>query len=272
MGNEVEFFLKQDEYDENGFGVGCAWVNDECVLCLFNKNTNEIIKIIPEKYQQTPICVYPFCGGLSEGLIMVSEMGEIELQYYHHMHGCAGLWGWLDLNMNVVIKPKYLYALNFCNGRAIVCKGEWSVKNENEKEEYWCENEQWGVIDCAEREIVPCRFDEINKIDETEEYYLVHEGGWENGTYAVYGVKEKAIVFALDFDFDMGYMFNQCFVIDDRIFVFNSHISGEEKDIIDAYDLMEKRWIVQGGELEGREFNGQTRSVIYKDGKEIIVF
>ena len=203
---------------------------------------------------------------------MVSEMGEIELQYYHHMHGCAGLWGWLDLNMNVVIKQKYLYALNFCNGRAIVCKGEWSVKNEDGEDLYWCENEQWGIIDREENEIVPCRFDELYPISNTDRFFFVHEGGWKNGKYAIFDVQKKEVILVLDFYFDMGYMFNECFIMDDRILVFDDHLAGEEKDLVYAYDLVDKKWIAYGDEVAGREYNGETRSVVYKDGKEIIVF
>ena len=102
--------------------------------------------------------------------------------------------------------------------------------------------------------------------------YFVHEGGWENGHYAIYDVKENAIILVLDFDFDMGYMFNECTVTDDNILVFDEHVPGEEKDLIYAYDLVGKAWIAHGDELTGRTLNGETRSVVHKDGKDIIIF
>ena len=128
------------------------------------------------------------------------------------------------------------------------------------------------MIDRHENEIVPCRFDEIFEIGGTDRLYFVHEGGWENGHYAVYDINEKAIILVLDFDFDMGYMFNECAVIDDHILVFDEHVPGEEKDLIYAYDLVGKTWIIHGDELTGRTLNGETRSVVQRNGKDIIVF
>ena len=89
---------------------------------------------------------------------------------------------------------------------------------------------------------------------------------------AIYDVKENAIILVLDFDFDMGYMFNECTVTDDNILVFDEHVPGEEKDLIYAYDLVGKAWIAHGDELTGRTLNGETRSVVHKDGKDIIIF
>lgn len=266
-------FVRQSDYDETGFAVGhISNLDPKNPDYLLDKNTMTAT-VIPEKYQQTPVGIYPFYGGCSEGLVMVSEMGEVDLQYHHNRGPCAGLWGWLDTNLNVVIEPKYVYAMNFWNGRAMVCKGEWSTKTtEDGKEQYWCENEQWGVIDRNENEIVPCRFDEIYEIDDTDRLYFVHEGGWENGHYAIYDIKENAIILVLDFDFDMGYMFNECTVTDDNILVFDEHVPGEEKDLIYAYDLVGKAWIAHGDELTGRTLNGETRSVVHKDGKDIIIF
>ena len=266
-------FVRQSDYDETGFAVGhISNLDPQNPDYLFDKNTMTAT-VIPEKYQQTPVGIYPFYGGCSEGLVMVSEMGEVDLQYHHNRGPCAGLWGWLDTNLNVVIEPKYVYAMNFWNGRAMVCKGEWSTKTtEDGKAQYWCENEQWGVIDRNENEIVPCRFDEIYEIDDTDRLYFVHEGGWENGHYAIYDVKENDIILVLDFDFDMGYMFNECTVTDDNILVFDEHVPGEEKDLIYAYDLVGKAWIAHGDELTGRTLNGETRSVVHKDGKDIIIF
>jgi hypothetical protein len=266
-------FVRQSDYDETGFAVGhISNLDPQNPDYLFDKNTMTAT-VIPEKYQQTPVGIYPFYGGCSEGLVMVSEMGEVDLQYHHNRGPCAGLWGWLDTNLNVIIEPKYVYAMNFWNGRAMVCKGEWSTKTtEDGKAQYWCENEQWGVIDRNENEIVPCRFDEIYEIDDTDRLYFVHEGGWENGHYAIYDVKENAIILVLDFDFDMGYMFNECTVTDDNILVFDEHVPGEEKDLIYAYDLVGKAWIAHGDELTGRTLNGETRSVVHKDGKDIIIF
>lgn len=269
----MDAFIRQSNYDQSGFAVGhISHLDPQNPNYLLDQNTMTATTI-PAKYQQTPIGIYPFYGGCSEGLVMVSEMGEVDLQYHHNRGSCAGLWGWLDTDLNVVIEPKYVYAMNFRDGRAMVCKGEWSTKTvEDGKEQYWCENEQWGIIDRNENEIVPCRFDEIYEIDNTDRLYFVHEGGWENGHDAIYDVKENTIILVLDFDFDMGYMFNKCIVTDDDFLVFDEHVPGKEKDLIYVYDLIEKAWIAYGCELTGRTLNGETRSVVHKDGKDIIIF
>ncbi len=266
-------FVRQDDYDESGFAVGyIPHLDPQNPDYLLDKNTMTAT-VIPEKYQQTPVGIYPFYGGVSEGLVMVSEMGELDLQYHHNRSSCAGLWGWLDTNLNVVIEPKYVYAMNFYYGRAMVCKGDWStVTNKEGEEQYWCDNEQWGVIDRNENEIVPCRFDEVYEIECTDRLYFVHEGGWDDGHYAVYDVEEGAVILVLDFDFDMGYMFNECTVTGDNVLVFDEHVPGEEKDLIYAYDLIGRTWIAHGDELTGRTLNGETRSVVNKDGKDIIIF
>ena len=265
--------VMQMDYDEDGFGVGYIHnLDPKNPNYLLDSNTMTAV-VIPDEYQETPIGVYPFYGGYSEGLIMVSKFGELDLQYHHNRGPCAGLWGWLDRDFNIAIEPKYVYAMNFVNGRAIVCKGDWDVKTTKDgKEQYWCDNEQWGVIDQNENEIVPCRFDELYEIDNTDRLYFVHEGGWENGHYAVFDTKTKEVILVLDFDFDIGYMFNECFVADGDILVFDEHLPGEEKDLIYAYDLINKQYIAHGEPLEGRTYNGETKSVVNKDGKDIIIF
>lgn len=62
-------------------------------------------------------------------------------------------------------------------------------------------------------------------------------------------------------------MFNECFVADGDILVFDEHLPGEEKDLIYAYDLINKQYIAHGEPLEGRTYNGETKSVVNKDGK-----
>lgn len=270
MGN---VHITQADYDEEGLAVGRIFdLNPQNPYYLLDKNTKTAVAL-PEEYQETPVGIYPFYGGCSEGLVMVSKSGNIELQYHHNYWPCAGLWGWLDKNLDIVIEPKYVYATNFVNGRAIVCKGDWDIQvDENGEELYWCNNEQWGVIDRFENEIVPCRFDEVHEIANTDRLYFVHEGGWDSGHYAVFDSEKEEFILELDFDFDISYMFNDCFVTDDNLLVFDEHLPGEEKDLIYIYDLVNKCYIKHGEPLEGRTLNGETKCVINKDGEEIIVF
>lgn len=262
--------IMQFDYQDDGFGVG--YIHDldpKNPYYLLDKNTMTATEI-PMEYNNTPIGILPFYGGYSEGLIMVSTMGELDLQYHHNFRGCAGMWGWLDREMNVVIEPQFIYALNFTDGQAIVCKGTW---DKNEKGQYWCEKEQWGIIDTLGKEIVPCKFDELYRIDETDRFCFVHEGGWENGYYAVFDSTEQKIILKLDFDFDMGYMFNECFLTEKNVLVFMDHQPGEEKDFVYAYDLTNKKYLAYKQEYRERTYNGKTKVVVTaKNGEEITVF
>ncbi len=260
------------EFDEDGYATGHSDIVDpRTPLYLFDDN-KKIARPIPAQYQNTPINLYPFCGGYSEGRIMVSTMGELDLQYHHNFFPCAGMWGWLDLDFNPVIQPQYVYALNFVGGRAMVCKGDWSVSESRGRQQYWCSNEAWGVIDRSGDTVVPCCFDELYDIDGTEKLFLVHEGGWDNGHYAVYSVDEQQIVLVLDFEFDRGYMFNECFVTEQGVLVFVDHQPGEGLDLVYAYDLAGKEYVAYKEELRVRTLNGKDRVVINKDGSDIILF
>lgn len=253
--------------DSGNNGIGCGSVNNDGHLYFIDKNKQEAYRL-PDKYKDTPIILYHPCGGYQEGLIMVSLLGEINLQYHHTFMDTAGMWGWIDLDGNEVIPPQYIYAMSFFNGRAIVCKGEWSV---DEQGRYWSEEENWGIIDKTGREIVPFMFDEIFDVEDTDRFILCHKGGWENGNYCVFDIERGEILVDLDFEFDNGYMFNECFY-DDGCIVFDEHMPGEEMDYIYVYSIEDKRWIAYHEEYEEREFNGETKIVVNKDGEDIIVF
>ena len=240
-------------------------------LYLFDRE-KRIAKTLPAQYQDTPIVCYPFCGGYSEGLLMVSTMGEVPLAYYHDRSGCAGMWGWLDTDLHTVIAPQYVFALNFQNGKAIVCKGEWCTTEKNGSLQYWCEQEAWGVIDPSGQEIIPCQFDALYEIEGSERLYLVHSGGWENGHSQIYDITEHRIILELDFPFDIVYIFNECFVTDDDILVFLTHLPGKGEDVLYAYDLQEKKYTIYAESYTERTFNGQSKVTVNVDGQEIILF
>ena len=268
----TEIFIKQENDDNEPCAVGYIHDLDPSNPVYLLDKEKKIAKTIPAQYQQTPVFCYPFCGGYSEGLLMVSTMSELDLQYHHNRHACAGMWGWLDADFKTVIEPKYVYAMNFWNGRAIVCKGEWSTVEKDGRLQYWCENEGWGVIDQQEKELVPCRFDELYEIDGTNRLYFVHEGGWKEGHYAIYDVQEQQVILELNFNFDMGYMFNECFVADGDILVFMDHLPGKGEDLIYAYDLHGKKYVAYAESYTERTLNGESKVVVNKDGQDIIVF
>lgn len=263
--------IKDNDYvfirDGGKNGIGCGSLNNDGQLYFINQPEGVALQL-PEKYKNTPIIIYHPCGGYQEGLIMVSLLGEIDLQYHHTFYDTAGIWGWIDLEGNEVIPPQYVFAMSFFNGRAIVCKGDWNIDGNGH---YWCENEQWGIIDKTGKEILPCRFDEIFDIENTDRFILCHEGGWQNGHNCIFDIETGNVILTMDFDFDNGYMFNECFYSDGCIF-FDEHQPGEEVDYIYAYSVEDKKWIAYHEKYEQRELNGHTKMVVNKDGKDIIIF
>ena len=82
------------------------------------------------------------------------------------------------------------------------------------------------------------------------------------------------MILKLDFDFDIGYMFNECFVTDKNVLVFDEHLPGEGKDVVSAYDLNNGKYFVYREEVEGRTYNGETTLTVKNEqtGMDIIVF
>ena len=83
---EMIIHVMQMDYAEDGFGVGYIHDLDPANPYYLLDSNTMTATVIPDEYQQTPVGVYPFYGGYSEGLVMVSEFGELDLQY-HHNHG-----------------------------------------------------------------------------------------------------------------------------------------------------------------------------------------
>ncbi len=257
-----DVYILDDGIDD---GIGCGSINNDGNLYFIDVKKHEALKL-PEKYKHTPIVLDHTCGGYQEGLIMVSLLGNIDLQYHHTFSDNAGMWGWIDLNGNEVIPPQYIFATSFYNGRATVCRGSWNIDEHNC---YWSDVEQWGIIEKTGKEIVPYIFDIIFYIEGTDRFILCHTGGWENGNNCIYDVKNQKVLVKLDFD--NGYMFNECFYSDGCIF-FDKHMPNEEIDYIYVYSLIKQKWIVYNEKFKGRELDGQTKIVINKDGGDIILF
>lgn len=258
-------FCKQDGFFDH---LAVCRIDASEDLYLVNDETLTARRL-PDAYQKTPIVLYRHCGGYRHGLIMVSRMGGVELRYQHNFYDCAGMWGWIDTEFVTVIEPQYVYAENFFHGRANVCKGEWTVDEGNR---YWCERERWGVIDLSGAEIVPCRYDELRSVDNTDRLFLVHKGGWKDGCYCVYDAEAEEEILDLDFDFDCGYMFNSCFMMGDDLLVFTDHIPGGGKDLIYVYDLSAGAYLCHARAYTERTLNGQRKVVVHRGGRDIIVF
>ena len=283
-----QFFL-YDKYSEDDV-IGIGTLNGGGDLFLIDTQEMTAARL-PEQYQKTRIFYYPEVGGYKDGLIMVSLLGEIDLQYHHVYHGSAGLWGWIDTDFNVIIPPEFPFAFHFSRGKALVCKGEWGMKPLMSQHEdlpemsdeyyqrlddkvhtYWCDDERWGVIDTQGNELVPCRFNELTPITGSNTLYLAHTGSWSVCNYCVFDEASQAEILRLDFDFDMGYMFNELFVTPENLLVFVEHQSGKGKDFIWVYDLAEHKYIAYHKVYKERTYMGRKKVIVQKDGRDIVVF
>ena len=129
---------------------------------------------------------YAVISDNSEGLFRVSDldMGS-DLAFISDYDDYAGIWGYVDINGKEIVSPQYIYAFDFENGRALVCKGKWTKdkkwNNECNTGKYWREEELWGMIDKNGNEIIPCQFDEIKyfTFNNNTPYLQAHYGGWE---------------------------------------------------------------------------------------------
>ena len=119
---------------------------------------------------------------MSNGRCRVSTMkitGWADLAYYSDNEHYAGLWGFIDELGKEIIEPQYIYAMDFEDGLAVVCKGEWKETNGK----YWNNGELWGVIDINGKEVIPCQYDEIDFLMMLPAYskYILAAGNLADG-------------------------------------------------------------------------------------------
>lgn len=169
----------------DGFKNGRATVKRDGKRYYIDKSGKEIeiAAHLVRKYQDV--------GELCEGLCRVStlKLGFMDLAYHSDYSEIAGTWGYVDESGNEVIPPQYIYANDFEDGIAIICKGEWTIDkkwdNEYNTGRYWTEEELWGAIDKTGKEVIPCIFDEIKYFNDTSEVFMAHYGGWKTGKWGV---------------------------------------------------------------------------------------
>jgi len=172
---------------------------------------------------------------------MVSDREKISLAFYSDYPENAGVWGYADYTGKEIIKPQYIYAFDFENGLALVCKGEWTIDkkwdNEYNSGRYWTETELWGMIDKTGKEVVPFIFDEINYYHfESKKYLQAHYGGWKEGKWGIIDFSGEWVVEPI-FE-DLGYeIYN-----DDYITFYNEDKwSDPDKIPMGIYSIKEHR-------------------------------
>jgi hypothetical protein len=176
----------------------------------------------------------------SDGLCRVStlKLRQMDLAYHSDYSEIAGCWGYINEDGKEIIAPQYIYANDFEDGIAIVCKGEWTLDpkwdNKYNKNRYWTEIELWGAIDPEGSEVIPFIFDEIKHFNDTTEVYMAHVGGWPDGKWGVIDRSGNWVADPVFEDFGYDYM--------DGLITFysDSKWSGDDTPL-GIYDLKAKK-------------------------------
>jgi len=246
--------------NNNPSGVGCGRINQDSCLYLIDKAKMEALRL-PEKYKAA---AYYDDGG---GLIMVSLLPKrLRFQYYDDFEWAAGLWGWMDMDGNEVIPPQYPYAYLSWNGKAVVCKGTWSVDDFGN---YGCKNGQWGVIDLQNRTVVPFQYDEISEILFSEQFLFCHKGGWPDGRCCIIDIETGQEIFELDENIPA-----ESYVSFKNGCLFFEYFEGDgDISFLDVYRIEDKKQLVHHALLEDDDiiFGEATEFTINEDGKDITV-
>ena len=147
------------------FHEGRAWVVRNGKHLIIDKKGMEIQ---PESLPQGDyVEVCPFFHGRARISIVdfTDENGWKSLAFYHDNEQDAGVWGYVDKNGKLLVSPQYIFAEDFSGKLAIVCKGKWTHdekwNNRLVKGRVWSERMDWGAIDRAGKEVIPCKFKEI---------------------------------------------------------------------------------------------------------------
>ncbi|MDR0682832.1 MAG: WG repeat-containing protein [Dysgonamonadaceae bacterium] len=171
---------------------------------------------------------YNSISDYSDGMFMVSDLKScgiyerwVNLAYFSDYYDNAGFWGYTDNTGKEVIKPQYIYAFDFENGLALVCKGKWTKDkkwdNKYNTGRYWTEEELWGVIDKTGKEVVSCKFDEIKSFsydgafDNCHQYLKAHYGGWKEGKWGIINYSGEWIVEPIFGDIGYDISNDDCF-------------------------------------------------------------
>ena len=126
-----------------------------------NENRDELLKLALTHLN-------PAEGYETNGLIPFNaqQFNEFSLAYHHDQMGSAGLWGFKDVNNNVVCEPKYLFEPIVCGDTYIVCIGSgWKHTDDLSDGKIWSEIQKWGLVDKKQKTLIPFDYDELECIN-----------------------------------------------------------------------------------------------------------
>ncbi len=121
------------------------------------------------------------------------DIDRMDLAYYEENWDIAGLWGYDHIGSGEKIRPQYIFAEDFENGTAIVCKGAWyrdpKWYNAYRIDGLWSDDMLWGVIDTHGQEVIPFQYGGIKRMDRLAAYAVDtcvwKDGKWHDGAWAL---------------------------------------------------------------------------------------
>jgi len=186
---------------------------------------------------------YTDIGDFHDGLCRVSTLHITRAQVGDSPDFPPGLWGYINAAGKEVIKPQYIYATDFQNGTALVCKGQWellpgkikynSPHPEEETARYGSREELWGLIDRTGKEIIPCIYAELHTSEDGKYVIAEREAGAKN-TSLVMDIEGK-VIFAPEGQTIITYEH------DDFVTVCRGEYPGEE--LVGLYNLKTNQWL-----------------------------
>lgn len=230
--NQEGHFVIPPDYENGGdFYNGFAAVKEpEWKWILLNKKGEKIY--INGNIQEV--------GIFSEGLCKVSllNLDFMDLAYHSDYAEIAGTWGYINEEGKMVIEPQYIFAYDFADGMALVCKGKWTKDpkwdNKYNKGRYWTEEELWGSIDKQGNTVIPFIFDEIVEIGDDAGLYKAHYGGWKEGHWGVIDKTGAWLAEPIFENIDNEYY--------DGMILFYSDDKGSDIDVpLGIYDIKEQK-------------------------------
>lgn len=191
-----------------------------------------------------PPCVeYQDIGKFNEGMCRVStlKLGFMDLAYHSDYSEIAGTWGFINEAGEEIIAPQYIYAEDFHNGIAIVCKGKWTIDKKWDNRFntgcYWTEEELWGAIDPEGNEVIPFIFDEIKHFWDIDDVFMVHYGGWADGHWGVIDHRGNWLAEPIFEDIDYEYH--------DGLFAFYNEDKWNDDVPLGIYDIKQHKVIFE---------------------------
>ncbi|MDR1731766.1 MAG: WG repeat-containing protein [Synergistaceae bacterium] len=263
---------------KNGFAKVSLLENEQDRWFFIDKTGKEIVFKKPDGAKTGG--EYKILSAYSESMMRVSTMEKPDLAYQSDSEAYAGFWGFVDEQGVEIVSPRYIYAMDFQDGLAEVCKGEWTIDekwdNEYRSGAFWTEEELWGMIDGMGREVVPCVFDEVRRFwipgngeDEVcRDYFGAHFGGWAEGKWGIIDRSGKWVVEPMFHDLGNDLSSDGCF----QYYNYKKWISNDEPDtrddpIMGVYSIPDNRVIFDPQFVDVDFLDGGLFRVEYWDTK-----